>query len=232
MDYYYHREIPYRALTIEKRHLEKVIGYHQGDTPELFTGMIEQALSQGEHYCRIQGGYVILDEPSFDKTEKTLQLNGVVLNIHRIIFHQLQHAELIAGFVCTAGPEIVNWSRSLMSEGDLMMGYVVDVLGSLIVESATDILQEDLRTHMQSEGFRITNRYSPGYCGWSTAEQQKLFTFFPKGFCGITLTESSLMHPIKSVSGIIGIGSRVKFNAYTCNLCDMKNCIYRNLKAS
>ena len=35
------------------------------------------------------------------------------------------------------------------------------------------------------------------------------------------------MDPVKSVSGFIGIGEHVKYNPYTCRLCDMKDCIYR-----
>jgi hypothetical protein len=38
------------------------------------------------------------------------------------------------------------------------------------------------------------------------------------------------MEPVKSVSGVIGIGSEVKFRPYTCNKCDDTNCIYRKFK--
>jgi len=75
----------------------------------------------------------------------------------------------------------------------------------------------------------ITNRYSPGYCGWNITGQKILFSLLPEYFCGIELTDTCLMLPIKSVSGIIGIGRDVKFNAYTRNLCDMQYCLYRNL---
>ena len=83
---------------------------------------------------------------------------------------------------------------------------------------------------MREAGLKITNRYSPGYCGWDVSEQKKLFKILPEKFCGIELTDSCLMHPIKSVSGIIGIGKSVKFNEYTCNLCDEADCLYRNLR--
>jgi hypothetical protein len=89
-------------------------------------------------------------------------------------------------------------------------------------------MQNELEKTMISCGKKITNRYSPGYCGWDVAEQHKLFRLVPGNFCGIRLTESALMDPIKSISGIIGIGENVKFNKYTCNLCDFKNCRYRN----
>ncbi|MFZ0283319.1 MAG: vitamin B12 dependent-methionine synthase activation domain-containing protein, partial [Bacteroidales bacterium] len=61
-------------------------------------------------------------------------------------------------------------------------------------------------------------------------EQHKLFQLIPKNYCGISLTPSALMDPMKSISGFIGIGADVRYNAYTCNLCDMKDCIYRKKK--
>ena len=103
-------------------------------------------------------------------------------------------------------------------------------MGSEIVESAMDKIQDDLEQKMEADGLHITDRYSPGYCGWSVGEQHKLFSFFPDNFCGITLTASSLMQPIKSVSGVIGIGSNVRRKGYVCQQCDMVNCIYREKK--
>ena len=100
-------------------------------------------------------------------------------------------------------------------------------MGSEIVESAMDSIQFSLEEELKSHGLYITNRYSPGYCGWNVADQQKLFTFFPKNFCDIKLSDTSLMYPIKSISGIIGIGKEVKKDNYPCKLCDDKNCIYR-----
>ena len=36
------------------------------------------------------------------------------------------------------------------------------------------------------------------------------------------------MHPIKSVSGVIGIGEGAKRTGYACHYCDMVNCIYQS----
>jgi hypothetical protein len=62
------------------------------------------------------------------------------------------------------------------------------------------------------------------------AEQNKLFSFLPEGFCGVTLSESALMIPLKSISGVIGIGKEVMFNQYSCSDCNDANCIYRKIK--
>ena len=71
---------------------------------------------------------------------------------------------------------------------------------------------------------------SPGYCGWHVSEQQLLFPLFEGQTCGVRLTDSSLMVPIKSVSGIIGLGKEVRRLDYTCGLCDFKQCYKRRKK--
>ena len=38
------------------------------------------------------------------------------------------------------------------------------------------------------------------------------------------------MDPIKSISGIIGIGKDVNYYPYTCRMCDMEDCIYRRTR--
>ena len=117
-----------------------------------------------------------------------------------------------------------------MKHGDLLTGYVYDVIGSEVVEAAVDLMQDSLQKSMAAEGKKITNRYSPGYCGWDVAEQHKLFQLMPDNYCGIKLNDSALMNPEKSVSGFLGIGEHVRYNPYTCGLCDMKGCIYRKIK--
>ena len=146
------------------------------------------------------------------------------------MYNQIKRATRLVIFVCTAGNKISERSKQLMDEGDLLNGYVFDSFGSLVVETAMDLIQNNLKEKLLSSKLNITNRYSPGYCGWDIAEQQKLFSMLPEKFCGIELNDSCLMSPIKSVSGIIGIGESVKFSSYTCNICDSQNCIYRKLR--
>ncbi|MCU0473924.1 MAG: hypothetical protein MUC93_11280 [Bacteroidales bacterium] len=96
-------------------------------------------------------------------------------------------------------------------------------------EHVSDLMQDALENEMIGAGKKITNRFSPGYCGWNVAEQKKLFKLMDDNYCGIRLTPSSLMDPVKSMSGIIGIGVNVKRNPYTCSLCDKKDCFHRRV---
>jgi hypothetical protein len=105
--------------------------------------------------------------------------------------------------------------------------YVYDVLGSAIAEAAADRLQEVIAWEAANGGEKITNRYSPGYCHWDVADQHSLFSLLGDSPCGITLTSSALMKPVKSISGLIGIGPKVHYRDYQCSRCRFKNCIYR-----
>lgn len=191
---------------------------------------VDEVLENGGSLYEIKGGYEIISPVDFDHESYSLVVDSQSFNVKKVVFQQLKKSEGIAIFACTAGNDIINKSRKLMKEGEQLTGYVYDVFGSLVVEEAMDRIQETLRSKMQGDGLKITNRYSPGYCGWDVSEQKKLFSLLPETFCGIELTDSCLMHPIKSVSGIIGIGKSVKFNEYTCDLCDEEDCLYRNLR--
>ena len=217
----------FEELDIRRDIIEDFMGYLPGQAPDPIPGMIENGLSRAPELCNIQGGYVLAGDLHRADDRLSITVDDVLFETKRIVANQLRKADRAILFLCTAGPEISNWSKKLMSEGDLMTGYVFDVIGSEVVESAMDLIHNDIEKNMALEGLGVTDRYSPGYCGWQVAEQPKLFSFFPDKYCGISLTESSLMDPIKSVSGIIGVGEKAKRKGYICDLCDMQDCIYR-----
>ena len=54
----------------------------------------------------------------------------------------------------------------------------------------------------------MTNRISPGYAGWDTAEQQALWALCPGEPIGVTLNGACFMTPVKSITFLVGIGPR------------------------
>ena len=215
-------------INIDPRVICGLMGIDPDDIPEPYHGIILRELDEKENYQNIRGGFkisgnidIISPKGIFLYEDKEFRAGSQVVN-------NMKNSELIAMFICTAGEEVSRRSKELMSSGSLLEGYVTDMVGSLLAEGAMDILQERLRKEMESKGLKITNRYSPGYCDWKVDEQHKLFSLFPEGFCGVQLSESALMKPIKSVSGVIGIGRDVSFNKYVCDACSEVDCIYRN----
>jgi len=220
--------LAYSELTVDPHNMAPLLGYN--DTlPDDILSMVLEVMDETAGCFDIHGGYQIFDRIAFMSDTRGIRIEDVCFSPDKIVYHQLKHSEQIAVFVCTAGEGISQWSKNTMTD-DPLKGFIADITGSVVVEAAIDMIQRKLSYEMKQAGLKITNRYSPGYCGWHTSEQHKLFSLLPKAICGIQLTDSALMLPIKSVSGFIGIGANVRFNPYTCQICDAEQCVYRNRK--
>jgi len=115
----------------------------------------------------------------------------------------------------------------LKLSGDILSEFLADAIGSEIVEATVRYVTAKITDYADEKGYGTTKPYSPGYCQWHVREQQSLFSLLPEHPCGIRLNSSCLMHPIKSVSGIVGIGVDVKTAPYGCEICKLKTCYKR-----
>ncbi len=158
----------------------------------------------------------------------TLALEGLTFQVNRMIGVALEGVEEIAVFIGTCGDEIERYSKKLIEEGNLLEGLIVDLIGSETTEKVAEYVHRKLAFEMELKGWKTTNRFSPGYCNWPVDEQHKLFSLMPSNASGVSLTDSSLMIPIKSVSGIIGLGEGVIKKDYPCNVCDADFCLHRD----
>ncbi len=208
-------------------------------TEEIFESIPSDAATRQEVLslmAEIQG----LLKPRFCFNTKGIQTFDK-FNPGRIILSQLKGSEAICYFVATAGQEFEDYQRKLMQEGDMVRVYLANEIGSLIAEKTADRMEVLLQEQLAPKGLYRTNRFSPGYCGWHVSEQPILFALLKENRddsrkddtpnpCGIHLTESCLMIPIKSVSGVIGIGHNVRKRDYACHLCGLDNCYKRRDK--
>ena len=215
-------------IKIDPGEMLRLLGEQEGMIDDHTTGLVEKYITECLRISSPEGAFV-LAEALESSSKEEIAIPGPVFDSGKIIHKMLRHSEKYAFFVVTAGPEPEELARSLIAEGNYLEAYIVDLLASALVDSAADQIQEQVRNMAKGSSLRITNRYSPGYCSWNVEEQQKLFSLFPEGCCGISLSESSLMNPVKSISGIIGIGSEVKYQDYTCEICSMLNCQFRKV---
>ena len=141
----------------------------------------------------------------------------------------MKGADYLALFTCTAGKLFTDLTGRYSEKGDYLEAFITDAIGSITVEKAMNKIQAQLELAMQAEGLQISNRYSPGYCDWPVSSQRELFDQMGELPVAISLTDSCLMLPIKSVSGIIGVGMHIRKRPYACQICKLKDCTYRKL---
>ena len=208
------KELTYSQLGIVPADVYEQMGYH-GATPDAATSSeVAAVIGTVSQWLRPSFCFFVSRQPGD-------------FRLGRIIERQLHGAEAYAFFVCTAGTAYEAYQQQLTHEGDMVRTFIADALGSVIAERCADQMEQCLQASIDKLGWHHTNRFSPGYCGWHVAEQQRLFPLFGGHTCGVRLTSSSLMIPIKSVSGIIGLGPAVRHLDYTCGLCDFEKCYKR-----
>jgi hypothetical protein len=220
----------FNELQIKPAEIEELMGFEPGESPEPFPELIEEGLKVAPAYTKIESGFAIFEQVEVNREKKFVRIKNQVFSPGKIVVTQLKHATSAALFACTAGEQISNFAQKQAASGNEFLAYVMDVIGSLIADKTVEKLQNEILTIFNESDIGITDSFSPGYCNWSVAEQQKLFSLLPENFCGIELSSSSLMHPIKSVSGIIGIGTNCKQKGYQCEWCNDKDCIYGRIR--
>ena len=192
--------------------------------------VIETVFARLHENPGIIGGYTIRPCTEVDVKAGLIHCGQTELKTGKRIASYMKDASALAAFVCTAGALFTDLANEYLKQGDLPETFIVDAIGSVTVENAMDCVQQALATEMSLQQMKISNRYSPGYCDWHVSGQQALFSLFDDNSTGVTLTESCLMQPIKSVSGIIGIGTDIQKRPYGCNICHSPTCVYRRIK--
>ncbi len=219
------REIPFSELTIDRALIYAGMG--SGDyVPDAdMMDRVEAAIGHIATFAR--PAYLCRVLPIEGFTATGLTLEGKFFAAGNVITPFFREASHAAVFVATTGREFDAWLHASKDSDDILAQFVADAVGSAFAEAVALALAADLAARAKAEGNRIGNSYSPGYCGWSVRTQQELFALLPPGPCGISLNDSCLMTPIKSISGLIPLGPDVVLHPYGCEICETRNC-FRN----
>lgn len=120
----------------------------------------------------------------------------------------LDKAGACALYVATLGEPVSERIRGLFAEHDLALGWTLDSVASSAADRFGELLATRFRDALVGRG-AVDPRvlpYSPGYCGWPTRGQGSLFEEINPACIGVRLTDSFLMLPVKSVSGVLLAG--------------------------
>jgi len=141
-------------------------------------------------------------------------------------------AEALTLFAVTLGPAVSHEIARLFASGGFALGAMLDAAASAAADQLVQVVQRRLARQLAAEKRSTPETavlaYSPGYCGWHISGQRKLFDFLQPEPIGVTLSESFLMQPLKSVSGVVLAGPReihrFEMSYPCCARCQTRAC--------
>ena len=141
-------------------------------------------------------------------------------------------ADNLAVFAVTIGEAVSRKIDQFFKTHEYALASMLDAHASAGAEKVADRLQCHYRQRLIHENVAVAQtvvlRYSPGYCGWHVSGQKKLFAYLKPGEIGITLLESFLMKPLKSISGVYVAGAKdthiFEDNFPVCSECQTHSC--------
>ena len=146
----------------------------------------------------------------------------------RALFKNLEHCQAVVLFAATlgTGPDILirKYSRLQMSRA-----VVMQAAAAAMLEDYCDRINEEIRENYEKQGYYLRPRFSPGYGDFALDCQPALLAGLDAGNrIGITLTDSLLMAPSKSVTAVMGVASvRSDCIIEGCESCGRADCRYR-----
>lgn len=217
------RQVSFGDLKIQRSSIIRTLfeGEFYGGEVEYIASLTDIVFSEFSARISPSYGYEILDIQSIE--DVSFKTEGVRFNCGKRVCNAVVGAEKVALFVATSGPGFEEIVRR--RSDDILFCYIADCVGSEIPEMLNKMIERELHDKFEPQGNRVSKPYSPGYCGWSVKEQNKVFSLLPSNPCGVQLNSSALMTPIKSISGLYAIGREVREVDYGCSVCNMKNCI-------
>jgi len=101
---------------------------------------------------------------------------------------------------------------------------LLDAILSAAIESVCDAYESALRMQLENAGMYLTDRFSPGYGDMPIIQAKEICDVLSSAnTIGLTVSQSGIMIPRKSVTAIMGISkARVKRRSSGCTVCAMR----------
>lgn len=180
--------------------------------------MVEELIGQVQPVVRPKAIYRVSWVDS--KTPDGVEIDGAKFT-SRVLRANMDKVERVFPYIATCGVEL---EKIRIPDADVLKTYCLDVIKLLALGTAIAFMSETVK---KKYALGQTSHMNPGSLeDWPLTQQKQLFSLFENAEqkIGVRLTESLVMYPLKSSSGIY-FTSEIRFES--CQLCPREKCIGR-----
>jgi len=143
---------------------------------------------------------------------KSYKEKAVVFKNSDFVLESRQVSRLLDGcleavlFMATIGGKLELELINLLDEKETTRAFILDAIGSETADAVADQMHwHYLKEIAHADGMEVTPRFSPGYGDWPITVQSEVHKACNGSAIGISVRESSLMIPRKSISAVVGM---------------------------
>ena len=133
----------------------------------------------------------------------------------------------IALVVCTIGSALEERVAELAARERVARAMLLDAMGSAAVEELADRRNRRICEEALRAGLDPGPRASPGYGAWKLEDQAWLFQELAPQEIGVTLGETWMMNPRKSISYAVPLTGGAAGRPGRCARCGLADCAHR-----
>lgn len=214
-------------MTVSRKEIERYLGC-RGGADERTRAMIEQCLTELE---RVVTPHTVTQEVSLSIDGDRLQIGSLAVTSRGLAHHlrECTGAVLMAVTLGSGADRLLHQKECT----DMSAAVVMQACAAAMVEAVCEDIQRSIEQSAAARGLYIRPRFSPGYGDWPLTDQQPLLDSLEAGKrIGLTVTDSLMLAPTKSVTAVIGLSHQKGLcHVHKCATCAKTDCAFRQIEA-
>lgn len=155
-------------------------------------------------------------------------LEGKLVLFSRTVHYVLSACRWALVYLATIGAGLEKELSRLIETGDRSGAMILDAIGNAAMVQIEGEIERVVKEIARGRGCRATVEYYTGYCDWHVSQQKVIFEAVDSVSVGVMLTDSCMMVPEKSMSGVFGIGELDAAKPLCLAVCNQREtCTHR-----
>ena len=214
-------------MQADKREILRYLGYRGKTADERTLALIDSTLHELEGVVQPKSVWARYDA---EVKPGAVRFAGLTVHSKKLAQH-LHGCERVIVFAATLGPQ-ADRLMARYERADMSRAVVMQEGAAALIEAYCNECCEYLASEEADRGLYLLPRFSPGYSDFLLQHQRDILRLLDAAKkIGLSMTESCMLVPVKSVTAVIGLTKVPTLYAkHKCSACDKADCPFREEK--
>lgn len=212
-------------MDISRKEILRYLGYRGKPADDIVKNSIESCLEELLRTIAPKSIYQIF--PVVFGENDTVTIGSIVIQSKNLSQH-IKGCKQAAVFAATLGAQ-TDLLIQKYNKLDMSKAVILQACAATVIEAFCDKQQEEITQEAAKQGLFLRPRFSPGYGDFPlTCQKELLAVLHCQKRIGLTVMDSLILAPSKSVTAIIGFTEEsTTCHIAKCMTCLSKNCPFR-----